>query len=283
MKHIEGEDIGRLIDGNVSKQERKVFLKHLSECKTCLVLYSEMLKLTRGEEKSKTLLKFPVTWKIAVSGLWQSMGTIFTVKRYRLAFVAMLIILVMVPFIVSEFSQLRIKNAQIQYIENRIENIGSPAIFPSRGEIYTAVRMGIFIEDLSMLVQTDDKEELRLKISQMLGREVKQLSDEENSLLKELAHLKRKNFAAVVQLIEELMEKQSLTELFRFGRFIGQSICATFENQIPKQGDIEKYRRIAQKFKLPPGVFKRLKKLKTTTEIKEYRDIFIEIEEIFFK
>jgi hypothetical protein len=283
MNHLEIEDIGRLIDGNVRKQERKLFFKHLSECKACLTLYNETLKFMGDEKKSKSLLKFPIPGKITVSGVYKAISTIFTMKRYQLALVAMLIILVMVPFMVKESSQQKIKNARIQYIENKIENIGSPAFFPSGGKIYTAVRTGIFIEDLSILVQTDGKEELQQKVKQMLGRELKQLPDKENPLLQELARLNKKNFAVMVQHIKELMEKQSLTEYFRFGRFIGQSIRATFENQIPKQEDIEKYRRVAQEFKLPPGVIKRLNKLKTTTDIKENRDIFIEIEEIFFK
>jgi hypothetical protein len=283
MNHLEIEDIGRLIDGNVRKQERKLFFKHLSECKACLTLYNETLKFMGDEKKSKSLLKFPIPGKITVSGVCKAISTIFTMKRYQLALVAMLIILVMVPFMVKESSQQKIKNARIQYIENKIENMGSPAFFPSGGAIYTAVRTGIFIEDLSILVQTDGKEELQQKIKQMLGRELKQLPDKENPLLQELARLNKKNFAVMVQHIKELMEKQSLTEYFRFGRFIGQSIRATFENQIPEQGDIEKFRRIAQKFKLPPGVFKRLSKLKTTKNVKENRDIFIEIEELFFK
>jgi ElaB/YqjD/DUF883 family membrane-anchored ribosome-binding protein len=283
MNHLEIEDIGRLIDKNVSKQERKRLFQHLSQCKACLTLYNETLKFMGEEKKSKSLLKFPIPGKIIVSGVCKAISTIFTVKRYRLALVAMLIILSMVPFMVKEFSPQKIKNAQIQYIENKIENIGSPAFFPSGGARYTAVRTGIFIEDLSMLIQTDEKEELLQKISQMLGRELKQLADEKNSLLQELAQLNKKNFAKVFHNIKELIEKQSLTELFQFGRFIGQSIRATFENQIPEQGDIEKFRRIAQKFKLPPGVFKRLSKLKTTKNVKENRDIFIEIEELFFK
>ena len=283
MKHIETEDIGRLIDGSVSKQEKKQFLKHMSECKTCLILYNETLKFMGEDRKSKTLLKFPISGKITVSRLHQAAGTIFTKKRYGLAFAAVLIILVMVPFLVNEFSPPGIKKDQIQYIEIRLENIGSPAFFPTGSELYTAVRTGIFTEDLALLFQTDDKEELRLKIKQMLGRELMRLSAEKRSLLQELAHLNKKNFADVVQGIEELMEKQSLIGLFRFGRFIGQSIRATFENKIPRPEDIEKYLRITQKYKLPPGVFKRLNKLKTTTGFKETREIFIEIEEIFFK
>jgi hypothetical protein len=200
-----------------------------------------------------------------------------------LAFAAVLIILVMVPFLVNEFSPPGIKKAQIQYIENQLETIESPGFFPTGSELYTAVRTGIFVEDLAILVQTDGKEELRLKIKQMLSRELKQLPDEKISLLQELAHLNKKNFPAVVQGIKELMGKQSLIGLFRFGRFIGQSIHATFENKIPRQEDIEKYLRITQKYKLPPGVFKRLNKLKTTTRCEETREIFIEIEEIFFK
>ena len=187
------------------------------------------------------------------------------------------------PFFVNEFSRLKIQNAQLQHIENRIENIGSPDFFPFRGEIYTAVRTGIFLEDFSKLLKTGGEEELKVKITQMLGRELERLSDRENSFLQELIHLKKKNYPALVQRIRELMEKQSLIELFRFGRFIGQSILVTFENQNPKQEDIEKYREIAEKYKLPPGVFKRLDKLETTTGIKVNREILKEIEEIFFK
>jgi hypothetical protein len=193
----------------------------------------------------------------------------------------MLIILFTVPFIVNEFSHPRIKNAQIKYIENRIENSSSPAFFPPGSELYTAVRTGILVEDLSILVQTDGKEGLQRKISLMLSRQLRQLTDEKNFPLQE-AHLKKKNFSAVVQCIEKLIKKQSLIELFYFGRFIGQSIHATFENQIPKQGDIEKYLGIAQKYKLPPGVYKRLNKLKTTTGCKENRELFKEIEDVFY-
>ena len=280
MEHIEYEDLGRLIDGNVRKQERKRFFKHLSECKACLTLYNETLTFMGEEKKKKSLLTFPILRKI--KALWPAVNTIFTAKRYGLAFAAVLIILFTVPFIVNEFSQPGIKNAKIKYIENRIENSSSPAFFPSGSELYIAVRAGIFVEDFSVLVQTDGKVELQRKINRMLSRQLRQLADEKYSPLQD-THLKKKNFSAMVQRIEELIKKQSLTELFHFGRFIGQSIHATFENQIPKQGDIEKYLRIAQKYKLPPGVHKRLNKLKKNTGCKESRELFKEIEDVFFE
>jgi hypothetical protein len=286
MKHLEDEDIGRLLDGTLSKQERHLFLAHLSQCKTCLTLYSETLKFMGDEEKNKPRLEFPVPRKITVTTLRHAICSILTIKKYGWAgwaLAALLIILIMGHFLVTEFSRTKIKNAQIEYIENRIENTGSSAFFPSRGKIFTAVRIGIFVEDLSMLMKTNEKKELRLKTHRLLSREIKQLIEEKDSLFQELAHLDKKNFPAVVQHLRDVLEKRSLIEPFGLGRFLEQSIFAAYENKIPGMGEIEKYRQIAIKYELPPGVDKRLNQLKTITAAQEGRDLFTEMVEIFFK
>ena len=59
MKHLEDEDIARMIEGKISKKERENFLKHLSQCETCLTLYSETLKFVEEDKKEKNLLRFP--------------------------------------------------------------------------------------------------------------------------------------------------------------------------------------------------------------------------------
>jgi hypothetical protein len=285
MKHLEDEDIGRLLDGTVSKQERHLFLTHLSQCKTCLTLYSETLKFMGegNDEKSKSLITFPVPSKIKVTALRQAIGSIFTIKGLGWISAVILIILVMGYFLVMDTSQSKIINAQLNYIEARIENIESSAFFPSRSEIFTAVRIGIFVEDLSMLMKTDEKEELRLKIHRLLSREIKQLIEEKDSLFQELAHLDKQNFPVVVRHLRDVLEKRSLIEPFGLGCFLEQSIFAAFENKIPGLGDIEKYRQIAIKYKLPPGVYKRLNRLKTITAAQEIRGLFNEAVEIFFK
>jgi hypothetical protein len=53
MKHLEDEDIGKMIEGTISKKERENFLKHLSECSTCFEVYTDTLKFTMKERKPK--------------------------------------------------------------------------------------------------------------------------------------------------------------------------------------------------------------------------------------
>ena len=161
--------------------------------------------------------------------------------------------------------------------------MGSSAFSNSQGKVFTAVRIGIFVEDLSMLMKTDEKEELLLKIHRLLSREIKLLVEEKNSIFQELAHLDKKNFPAGVQRLRDVLEKHSLVEPFGLGRFLEHSIFAAYENKIPGLGEIEKYRQIAIKYKLPPGVYKRLSRLKTTTAAQESRGLFNEAVEIFFK
>lgn len=287
MKHLEDEDIGRMIEGTISKKERENFLKHLSECNTCFEVYTDTLKFEEKERKRPAILKLPIIEKIKISahGLWQDIRTGFKNKRPVLvpAFAVLIITLLIGPFVLKELHDSRIEKAQIQQIVVDIENIGSQPFSPSRDEIYAAVCAGIFVEDLSLVVNAGGNEELKTKISKMLSDELKTIfKNESDPISRDLENVERKNFKTVVEGIRELIEKRSLSDLFRFGRFVEHSTLSFFESKTPKQKDIEKYRRIIQKYKdqLPIGIFKKLKKLRATTRVEESKKIFLDIKEI---
>jgi hypothetical protein len=285
MKHIEIEDIGRLIDGNVSKQEKKQFLTHMSQCKTCLTLYNETLKFMGEDQKSKAPLKLPAFGEIT-SRIKHVFESIFTVRKYRWAAATLIIFVVTAAFLWQVFyggGIGKIEQAQIRYIEKRVENLEIKAILPSRDKIYEAIRAGIFVEELSLLVRTNAPKELRIKTLQILSAEINRLTGDKNTIVKELTSIDKKNLDIMVRGIRELMEKHSLTELFLLGRFLEQSILSTFENKTPHKEDIEPYQQIAQTYKLPPGVFKRLERIKKISDIKEIRNLLKEIEQIFFE
>jgi hypothetical protein len=285
MKHIDVEDMGRLIDGTVNKREQKQFLTHMSECKTCLTLYNETLKFMGEDRKSKTLAKLPGFAGIA-SRIKDVFEAIFTVKKYRWAAAVPVFILVMAAFlwyVLPDGAPGKSRQAQIRHIEKRLQNIEPQAFSPSRDKIYEAVRTGIFVEELSLLIRTDAPEELQIKAWKILSAELNRLTGEANTSVKEWSHPGKKNLEKIVRDIRELMEKHLLTELFRLGRFLEQRIFATFENKIPDRQDIERYQQIAQTYKLPPGVFKRLEIIKKTSDLKEMRNLFTAIEQVFFQ
>lgn len=284
MKHIEIEDMGRLIDGSVSKREQKQFLTHMSECKTCLTLYNETLKFMGEDQKSKTLVKLPGFAGI-ISRIKDVFEAIFTVRKYQLAAVSVFI-LVMAAFlwyVLPGGAPGKSRQAQIRHIEKRLQNVEVQAFFPSRDKIYEAVRTGIFVEELSLLIQTDAPEKLQIKARKILSAEINRLTGEAKTNVREWSYPDRKNLQTMVRGIRELMEKYSLTELFQLGRFLEQSILSTFENKTPEQESIRRYQQIVQTYKLPPGVFKRLEMIKKTSDLKEIRNLFTAIEQIFFQ
>jgi hypothetical protein len=284
MRHLEDEDIARMIEGTVSKTERETFLRHLSECSACFNVYTETLKFVEGEKQKK------VPWiekiKPALQRFRLTVGTIFTNKRLIPAFVSSIIIVLIAIFVMNHLLHREIENNKMVYIEKIVEEIEDREVHAfsgSKGEIYAALRAGIFVEDLSLVVNAGEKEKLKTKIAKTLSRQLEVFASKKSPLLHELANIEKKNVETVVKRISGLFASHSYSELFRFGRFVEQSILSTYENNTPKQENIEKYQRILQKYEdtLPLGVFRELKKLKTTTGDKEIRDVFISIKEIF--
>jgi hypothetical protein len=286
MKHLEDEDIARMIEGTVNKKERETFLQHLSECSACFNIYTETLKFIEDEKQSKV----PWIEKIKAAGrhFRLALSTIFTNKRLAPAFASLIIILLIGTFVINYLHHRTIENNKMVYIEKIVEEIEDrdiQAFSGLKGEIYAALRAGIFVEDLSLIINAGGKEELKTKIIKMLSRQLKKFTSEKSPLFQELETIKKKNVETVVKHIRELFESQSYYELFRFGRFVEQSILSTYENKTPKQEDIEKYQRILQKYEntLPRGIFREMKKLETTTDSEESKTINIAIKEILLE
>ncbi len=263
MRHLEDEDIAGIIDKTISKKERETFLKHLSQCEMCRSIYSETLKFIEGEEKEKVTVKVTVPFgekiKITASRFGRAIETLIPKKVLVPAAAALIFILIITPILVNHFHQQEIRNAQAGFIADRITDMESADFAPSKDEKYAAVRAGIFVEDLSLVVQTSGKQELRKKIAGRLNDELNILFKSDTaSLFPDLEHIEKKDLENVVQHIRELLEKRTLSELFQLGRFVEQTILSTFADERPHPGDIRDYLQIARKHQLPVGVSKDL-------------------------
>ncbi|NIM15806.1 MAG: hypothetical protein GTO45_27765 [Candidatus Aminicenantes bacterium] len=152
---------------------------------------------------------------------------------------------------------------------------------PSRNRINAAVLIGIFIEDLYLVVYQVNDEKLGSKIAEMLSNELKLFEIKEKSIFQKLVNIDKKNYKKVAQSIHKIFEGQAFFELFQIGRFVEQSILSTYENKTPKPSDVNKYLMITQKYKLPQGVLYNLRELKKTRVAEKSRNISIAIKEIF--
>ncbi len=261
MAHLKDEDMARLIEGRVKKRERADFLKHLSQCDACLDIYTETLKFVEGEKQREKAEVTLVPIKRTAPRFW----------KYALpaAAAALLIILILLPY-------LSVDNARLKYIKNsaaEIEHFIDNAFSSTHNREYAAVRAGILIEDLALLVQASGQQEWTGKIARMLAK----------NLDVQLSAVGRENFKTVSKSIRQLFERESLSELFRMGRFIEYTILSTFEEKMPEQRDTGKFLASARKHDLPPGVVKGLQRLEMAGGIEESRRICISIKEIFFQ
>jgi len=285
MKHFEPEELARFAEGKVKDSEQETFIRHLAECGECFKAYSDTLKFIEEEYKKRFTLKFLnlEKIKIALHRFWQDMHTSVRNRRPVLVPVlaALIIVLLIVPYFLKTLHEKRIENAKIQQIVMDIENIGTQGFAPSGNKPAAALRAGIFVEDLALVVNAGGNEDLKTKITKMLGSQLETLIGKQNPLLRELAAIEKKNLPGIVQRIPDLFGRRSLVELFSFGRFIEHSLLLFFENKLPPQAEIEKHIAIAREHGLPQGVLKNLEKLKTTKSVEQGKKYCIAIKNIF--
>jgi hypothetical protein len=287
QKHFEPEELARFAEGKVKDSEQETFIRHLAECGECFKAYSDTLKFIEEEYKKKLTLKFPYLEKIkiALHRFGQDMRKLVRDRRPVLVpvFAALIIVLLIVPFFLNILHEKRIENAKIQQIGMDIENIGARRFAPTGNKPTAALRAGIFVEDLTMVVNAGGNENLKAKITKFLNSQLKILIGEANPLLRELAAIEKKNLPGIVQRIPDRLGQRSLAELFGFGRFIEHSLLLFFENKLPSQADIEKYLTIARGHSLPQGVLRDLEKLKTAKNVEQCKKSCIAIKNIFLE
>lgn len=287
LTHLEDEDIARFVDGNVNKNEREEFLKHFSECDSCLKAYAETLKFVEEEEaekKGKHILRFPKILPIKFESIFGP----FSLKPVAAAvLVVLIVIFLLVPLVRKKSPGDEVLSTKIQYIEDsvmKMEDTENYAFSSSKdkNKVNAAVRAGFFIEDLQVLFQSNQKQELKTKITEKCTKELKFIfADEPDPLLTGVETIKKENFKRVVKKMQQGLEKQALFESYQLGRFVERSILSSFENKLPGKKEIEKYLVIAKKNQLPPGIVKDFERLKNTSGIIENREICRDIKEVF--
>ncbi len=290
MKHFKAEEIARFAEGHVVKSEQEEFIAHLAACERCFKAYTDTVKFLEVENKNRFASKFPGLVKIknALPGFWRDIlipfKTFKTGKPLLIPSLAILIILLLGgPYVFKTLRHSRIEKAQFQQIERDIENMEARGFGPSRSEVFAAVRLGIFLEDLSLLVHSGSNRELESQIIDRLSSELKPVAGSSNPLIDNLPDTNRANFKEILKAIRELMERRALDEFFRFGGFLEHAILSSYANESPKPGDIDKYGEIARKYSLqfPPGVLKEWEKLNASPTNKKTREIFCDVKEIF--
>ena len=285
--HLEDEDIARFVDGNVNKSEREEFLKHFSECDACLKAYAETLKFVEEEEQEKMgkyTLRFPKVLPIKFGPI---LGTFSWKPVVAVVLVVLMTIFLLVPLVRKKGPGHEVLSTKIQYIEDSIkkmEETENYAFSPSMGKnkVNAAVRAGFFIEDLQVLLQSNQKEELKTTIVGKCAKELKIIfADEADPHITGLETIKKENFNRVVKKMQEGLENQALFEPYQLGRFVEQSILSSFDSKRPGKKEIEKFLVIVEKNNLPPGVLKDLERLKNTGGVIENREICQDIKEVF--
>jgi hypothetical protein len=285
MAHLDAEDIARFVEGNIDKDERERFLKHFSQCRSCLKAYTQTFKIVEEERRRKPILKFSVLGKISNMDYGVVFSALFQKKVVVPALVMLIVVLLILPHIRKQtFDDDRL-TAKIQYIEEGIEEMErteSYAFSQSKDKVKSAIRAGFFTEDLRLLLQSDQKEELITRIIEMFSSELRVFFENDApSPLPDPALIKKQDFETIVGNIGRRLEKDSLSELYRLGRFLEITILSTFENKRPGKKEIEKYLMIARNNNLPLGVIRDLERLKDTSDILTSKEICQNIKEVF--
>jgi len=261
MRHLDDEDIAGLIDGTINKKDRETFLKHLSECKECLTVYSETLKFIEDEKAEK--VPFGETLKMTFRRFSDSMNALVPKVVWIPTAAAVVIALALGIFLLINPPGDDIRNARVQFIADSFKQMDALYTFsPANNKTNAAVRTGFLIEELLTLTTSGNNEELKHNINNRLQAELKTLF---GSTIFPSAELD----------IERRLKEQSLYDLYSLGRFIERSALDTFENKSSGQKEMDTYLKIAQAHDLPPGFFKRFRNVSTVESWKEIKEIFL--------
>ncbi len=276
MKHLEDEDIGRLIEGNIDEKEREMLLEHLSQCDTCLTIFTETSKFIESDTVRKNKIMKVLPGKT---------GEITAFKRYGWAIAASVILLVGILFLTKLFSPGRIDTPQIQYIEeafNQIENYENHAFVGSKNKTFAAFRAGIFFEDLStiILVPHEHKDELTLKISRLLAEQLNVIQVQPSPSLS-IPTLDKTTLQTLKNQVLAIVDKQSLTPHYRFGVFVEHTLLDLVDHKMPGMPDVLYFKTLSSANSFPPGVTKELSKLRSSTSLEKTNAIFSALKEIY--
>lgn len=285
MPHLEAEDIARFVEGNIDNHERERFLKHFSQCHSCLKVYTETFKIVEKEKRRKSILKSIVPGKILDTDFGRVFSALFQKRVFVPTLLILMVVLLAVPLARKKISNDEILTAKIRYIEEdvkKMENAEHYAFSQSKDKKKSALLTGFFTEELRVVFHTNRKEELKTRLLGMFADELRVIFENDApSIFSEPATIEKKDFEKIIENLEQRLEKESLNELFRLGRFLERTILITFENTPPDKTEVETFLLIAKKNRLPRGVINDIEKLMDTSDIKESKEICRNIKEVF--
>lgn len=270
MRHIDDNDISRMIDGNVSRRERESFQKHLAQCDECLTVYSESLKFRDAGDDEGIALK---------------RTTLFSMEKLVAASIVVLAVLLGL-FFLFQGSGKQNKNEAIKLLTRLCkERLDSDihSFMPSKKKLFVLVRLGILWEDLSAIVRKPGQKELRKTIQSMLAGHIELITGVKHPLRDAIANVDSESIQGVESRIVRWMNQENYIHWFRFGCFLERCVFRTFDNELPPLQEIEGYRTLAEANGLPQGVTNKLKILQNITDSVLFRDICLNIAEIFFE
>ncbi len=285
--HLSDEEIGRLIDGNLEKLEREEYLKHMSQCDSCLSIYSQTLKFLEEEKRNPVEVKSPVFGESPFLQFWKSVQGFMSQKRYRFAGVMLLILLIGIPLLIKLFSPTSSENDRVLYIErvsDELFNRGICTFSGSDNPYYSSVRAGIFVQDISVLINISDKKELRKMLVDLLNKELLVLGGEQATIVRSVDDLEAHSYKTYLRNIEYFMEKRPEKDLFKFGEILERSILDIVNGSRNFKDGITHYITIFDqnyKGKIPQGVLKDLKKLNSNEPVTQVKEILIGIKQVY--
>lgn len=293
LKHLTDEEIGCLIDGTMSKKERKKARAHLSNCDACLDTYTQTVAFLGEERKRESISfrdvfsRFPSFRRKTKQRGAQPVAPVFVTRGFRWALAMIVLFALMIPFLLKKHQDPVIHDAKVQYIaktiiEENVKNNGELISFSGNSdEIIAAVRAGIFVEELLVMVETAGKENIVTELNNRLTGHLKKIfKDQTRQLFPELGHIDRGNIKKLIKHIGLQLEKRKLRRFFSFGRFIEAGILSTFEGKTPRQADIEFYMEMVKTYDFPVGILNRLKTIASAPDAASAREHLLEIKKV---
>jgi hypothetical protein len=224
---------------------------------------------------------------VSVYPYLQYVGFFFKRKLVVPALAFLILLLVFLSPLIRKTTTNETNTAKLKYIEECImkkENQENYGLFPSKNLINSAIRAGFFTEDLEVVLHSNGKKELEIKITRMLETELKKIVEDENQMdlaFLRLEEMSKTSFKKMVLEIRQILEPKSLFQLYQFGRFVERSILATFEKKTTKKNELEKYLQLVRKYNLPKSIPGKLEEIKKTSGVTERRELWNDVKEIF--
>ncbi len=290
MKHLEDEDISRLIDGNLKKREREEFLSHLSRCSECFEVYSETLKFLE-EDKKEQAHSAPVPQRQKESpaqGFWPWLGEFFPLKAALGAVAVMVLYTAWFILFLNVLPPREHSDIRARYVNHFLtedEGSGVSAFSGSGSAIMASVRAGMIMRDYAELYEDWKLSETHTGLLKVLKQQCEIIEGKKGIDFTVPRRMYGDDFPFFRTRLEAFLRRQTLIEPYHLGFFIEGCILRSFSDQLPDKHELNLARRIVKNpaYQIPAGVIKDLDRLVKLDSVDKVQDICVGIKEVFLK